>query len=57
MGRGLISLMFTAGACTWIYTQLQRTSGNNTQRSLSAVAVAGALIFVVFFTTLTLFGI
>lgn len=49
--------MFTAGACTWIYNQLQRTSGNNTQRSLSAVAVAGVLIFVVFFTILTLFGI
>jgi len=57
MGKGLISLMFTAGACTWIYTKLQRTSGNNTQRSLTAVAVAGVLIFIVFFTILSLFGI
>jgi hypothetical protein len=57
MGKGLISLMFTVGACTWIYTRLQRTSGNNTQRSLSAVAVAGVLIFVVFFVILSLFGL
>lgn len=57
MGKGLISLMFAAGACTWVYTKLQRTSGNNTQRSLTAVVVAGVLIFVVFFTTLTLFGV
>jgi len=57
MGKGLISLMFTAGACTWIYTRLQRTSGNNTQRSLTAVAIAGVLIFVVFFIILNLFGI
>lgn len=49
MGKGLVSLMFTVGACTWIYTKLQRTSGNNTQRSLTAIAVAGVLIFVVFY--------
>lgn len=57
MGKGVISLMFAVGACTWIYTKLQRSSGNNTQRSLVAVAIAGLLIFVVFLTILTLFGI
>ncbi|MEK7561869.1 MAG: hypothetical protein AAB541_03335 [Patescibacteria group bacterium] len=55
MGKGLISLMFTAGACTWIYTKLQRTSGNNTQRSLTAVAITGVLIFVVFYLVLNMF--
>ncbi len=55
MGKGLISLMFTAGACTWIYTKLQRTSGNNTQRSLSAIGIAGLLIFVVFYFILSTF--
>lgn len=47
--------MFTAGACTWIYTKLQRTSGNNTQRSLTAIAIAGVIIFVVFYFILSLF--
>lgn len=55
MGKGIVSLMFTVGACTWIYTKLQRTSGNNTQRSLTAVVIIGVLIFVVFYFILGIF--
>lgn len=47
MGKGFISFLLTVGACTWIYGRLQRTSGNNTQQSITATAVAGVVIFVV----------
>jgi hypothetical protein len=55
MGPFLISLFFTAGACTWIYTQLQRRSGNNTEQSAIAVGVIAMLMFLVLYTTLGLF--
>jgi hypothetical protein len=44
----IVSLLFAAGASTWIYTKLQRYSGNNTRQSLIAVAVSAVLIFIVF---------
>ena len=49
MGPFLISILFTAGAVAWIYTKLQRSSGNNTQQSVIACAVAGVVIFVIIF--------
>lgn len=49
--------MFAAGATTWIYTRFQNTSGGNTSRSLTASALAGALLFVLFFTVMTILGI
>ena len=45
----MVSIMFTAGAATWIYTKFQRYSGNNTQQSAIAAGVAGLFIFIVFF--------
>jgi hypothetical protein len=54
MGPFLISLFFTAGVCTWIYTQLQRRSGNNTEQSAIATAVAAMIIFLVIYTALGL---
>lgn len=55
MSTWLAALFFSVGASTWIYTKLQRTSGNNTRRSLIATAIAGVLIFVVFYFILNLF--
>ncbi|MBI2589023.1 hypothetical protein HYW35_02370 [Candidatus Saccharibacteria bacterium] len=54
MGKGFISFLLTVGACTWIYGKFQRYSGNNTQQSLTAVGVAGVLIFIVSFVVLSL---
>jgi hypothetical protein len=41
--------MFTAGAATWIFTKLQKYSGNNTQQSVIATSVAAVFIFVMFY--------
>lgn len=41
--------MFTAGASTWIYTKLQKLSGNNTQQSVIATAVSAVFIFIMFY--------
>jgi hypothetical protein len=49
MSAFVVTLMFTAGAATWIFTKLQKYSGNNTQQSIIATAIAGAFIFVVFY--------
>jgi uncharacterized membrane protein len=54
MGPFLISLFFTAGACTWIYTKLQKHSGNNTQQSLIAIGVTAAVMFLILYTVLGL---
>jgi hypothetical protein len=49
-----VSLFFTAGATTWIYTKFQRYSGNNTKQSVIAAAVSAAIIFFIFYTVLNL---
>jgi uncharacterized protein HemY len=54
MGPGVISLLFTLGASTWVYTKLQRYSGNNTKQSLIAVVVIALIIFFVMFSILSL---
>jgi hypothetical protein len=54
MGPGLISFMFAAGASTWLYTKFMRYSGNNTKQAVIATAVAGAVIFFIFFSVLSL---
>jgi uncharacterized membrane protein len=54
MGPFLISLFFTAGACTWIYTKLQRRSGSNTEQTLIAVGVTAAVMFLILYTALGL---
>jgi len=48
MSPVVVSLLFTAGASTWIYTKFQRSSGNNTKQSVIAAAIAGIFIFIVF---------
>jgi hypothetical protein len=50
----VVSLLFTAGASTWIYTKLMRYSGNNIQQSVIAAAVSALIIFFVFYSILSL---
>jgi len=47
MNAALISFLLTIGICTWIYTKLQRYTGNNTKNSLTAVVVSGLIIFLI----------
>jgi hypothetical protein len=54
MGSFLISLFFTAGVCTWIFNQLQKRSGNNTEQSAIATAVTAMIMFLVIYTALGL---
>lgn len=49
MSAFVVTLMFTAGVATWIFTKLQKYSGNNTQQSVVATGVAGLFIFIVFY--------
>jgi hypothetical protein len=54
MGPLLISLFLTAGTCTWIYTKLQRKSGNNTEQSAIATGVIAMIMFLILYTGLGL---
>lgn len=49
MGPGIISFMFAIGSATWLYTKLQKYSGNNTKQSAIAAGAAFLAIFVVFY--------
>jgi len=49
MSAFMVSLLFTVGASTWIFTKLQRYSGNNTKQSTIAASVCALLIFIIFF--------
>jgi hypothetical protein len=49
MSKFVIALLFSLGAGTWIYTKLQRYSGNNTKQSLIGSLVAGVFLFIVLF--------
>jgi hypothetical protein len=42
--------MFAVGASAWIYAKLMRRSGNNTKQSIIVTVIAGAVIFLVFFS-------
>jgi cbb3-type cytochrome oxidase subunit 3 len=55
MGPFLISLFFTAGVCAWIFNQLQRRSGNNSEQSAIATGVVAMIIFLILYTALGLF--
>lgn len=55
MGPALVSFLFTVGATTWFYTKLQKYSGNNTKQSVIAASVAALIVFLLFYSILTLF--
>jgi hypothetical protein len=54
MSAGIISLLFSVGAGTWVYTKFQRTTGNNTKTSVIAAVVAGLMIFFVMYSVLNM---
>lgn len=54
MGNGLISLLFAVGLATWIYTKLMRSTGGNQKSAITASAVSGVFVFIVFFTALSM---
>jgi hypothetical protein len=54
MSLAVIALLFTAGASTWLYTKLQRYSGNNTRQSIIATGVIAVVMFVLVFSVLNL---
>jgi hypothetical protein len=43
----VVSLLVTLGASTWVYTKLQRYSGNNTKQSVMGAAAVGFFVFIV----------
>jgi hypothetical protein len=55
MGPFLISLFLTAGTCAWLFNQLQRRSGNNTEQSAIATGVVAMIMFLILYTALGLF--
>lgn len=54
MGPFLISLFITAGSCTWLYSQLQRRSGSNTEQSAIAAGAVAMVLFLILYTALGL---
>jgi len=54
MNAFLISFFLTAGVCTWIFNQLQRRSGNNTEQSAIATGVVAMIMFLILYTALGL---
>jgi len=55
MSSWVISLLFSVGASTWFYTQLQKRSGNNTKQSVIVTIVIGAVLFLISYSVLSLF--
>lgn len=45
MSKYIIGLIFAAGAGAWVYSQIQRRTGGNTQTSLMMAGFAGVIAF------------
>ncbi|MDB5183219.1 MAG: hypothetical protein JWO47_1003 [Candidatus Saccharibacteria bacterium] len=54
MGNGVIAFLVALGAGAWIFSKVQRTTGNNTKSSL---IVAGISVAVIFGVVLLLLGL
>jgi len=54
MSAFFVSLLFAAGASTWLYTKLQKYSGNNTKQSAIAAGFIGLIILFIFYTIFNL---
>jgi hypothetical protein len=52
MSRFVIAFLIGLGASTWLFTRLQRNSGNNTQSSLIGSGFIGLLVFIVVYIIL-----
>jgi hypothetical protein len=55
MGNFFIALLLAIGGSGWVYSKFQRSSGGNTQRSLTGAIICGLIILVIIWTLLNLF--
>ena len=54
MSNAIISFLFSAGASAWFYAKFMRTTGNNTKTAVIATGAVFLIIFLVFFSVLSL---
>jgi len=54
MSAALVSIFFTLGASTWLYTKFQKYSGNNTKSAVIAAGISALVIFFVFYSVFKL---
>jgi len=54
MSAWIVAMMFTIGASTWAYTQVQKRNGNNTRQSVIVTTFIGLGLFLVSFSFLSL---
>lgn len=47
MPPAVVALMFAAGAGTWVYTKVLRSTGGNTQNALIVAGISGAFAFAI----------
>lgn len=47
MGNGVIAFLIAISGTVWIYSKVQRKTGNNAQTSLITAGISGVVIFVV----------
>lgn len=46
MSPALVALLFAAGAATWVYTKVMRSSGGNNQSSLTVAGISFVVGFI-----------
>lgn len=52
MSNPVIAFLAAIASTTWLYTKIMRSSGNNTGSSVTVAAIAGLLLFAVFWAAL-----
>jgi hypothetical protein len=45
MSNGVIAFLLGAGLSAWVYSQIYRRTGGNTQNAIIVAAIAGVLAF------------
>jgi hypothetical protein len=55
MSAAVIAFMLAIGASAWLYNKLMNSTGNNTQTSLIASGIVGAMLFIITFLILRTF--
>lgn len=55
MNTVLISFLFSIGAATWVYVKMMKNSGGLTKNAITVAAIAGILLFFLFWSVLSLF--
>jgi hypothetical protein len=54
MSTVVISLFFALGVSAWLYTKLQKYSGNNTKQTLTVLGFAALVLFFITWSILNL---